>query len=37
MGDNCCHNLAEIAQKQDIKILLRHFMDIPDDCEDTNS
>lgn len=34
MGDNCCNNLAEIARKQDIKILLRHFMDIPYDCED---
>lgn len=34
MGDNCCESLAAIARMADIKILLRHFMDIPDDCED---
>ncbi len=34
MGDNCCDLLEEIARTTDVKIMLRHFMDLPDSCED---
>ena len=34
MGDNCCPWLEKIARRTDVKIMLRHFMDLPDSCED---
>lgn len=36
MGDNCAPFLLEIAAKKDVNIMLEHFMDIPDECFDTN-
>ncbi len=36
MGDNCVPFLLEIASKKDVNIMLEHFMDIPDECFNTN-
>ena len=36
MGDNCVPFLLEIAAKKVVNIMLEHFLDIPDECFDTN-